>query len=393
MLQRAQARAERSPEPAGEDRQRPMFRSSGRADQVIAIEDRPSFLTLEDSWNALVEATDPQPFYRHEFIRIWIDNFAPRQPLHILTLQDDGGLIGALPLLRRRSRILGLPVRQLTSTANVHSCRFDVIAREPERAARAFVAHLAADRSWDMLQLTDVPEDGNAWHLFRAAERAGFPVASWESMRSPYVALPPSMDQLERALSAKFRSNLRRRRRKLEAHGRVSLERVDGGMELEGKLEEGFFLERSGWKGKSGTAIAQDISTRGFYSELARAAANRGYLSLFSLRLHGRATAFHYAFSKGRRYFLLKPSYSERLSDCSPGQLLVREVLADCVGRKMEEFDFLGPNMSWKQDWTSLARRHTWLWVLRDSGFGRALCRARFHWIPGLRRVVLRWIR
>lgn len=368
--------------------------NAGRADQVIAIGDRASFLALEDSWNALVEATDPQPFYRHEFIRIWIDNFAPRLPLRILAIQDErGGLTGALPLLQRRGQILGAPVRQLAATANVHSCRFDLIAREPERAARALVEHLAADRTWDVLQLTDVPEGGNAWHLFRAAERAGYPVASWESMRSPRVPLPSSIDQLESALSARFRSNLRRRRRKLEAQGRVSLERVDGGMELERKLEEGFVLERTGWKGQRGTAIAQDPSTRGFYSELARAAAHRGYLSLFLLRLDDRPVAFHYALSNGRRYFLLKPSYSERYDDCSPGQLLVREVLADCIGRHMEEFDFLGPNMSWKQDWTSQARRHTWLWVFRDSALGRALCRARFSWIPGVRRVVQRWIR
>ncbi|HME92563.1 MAG TPA: GNAT family N-acetyltransferase [Myxococcaceae bacterium] len=363
-------------------------------DRVIALADRASFAALEDPWNALVEATSAQPFHRHEFIRIWIDNFAPRQPLRILAVQDGrGGLTGALPLLERRSHILGMPVRQLAAAANVHSCRFDLIASEPERAARALFAHLAADRSWDMLQLSDVPEGGNAWHLFRAAQQAGFPVASWESMRSPYIPLPASMAELEGALPAKFRSNLRRRLRKLEWQGRVSLERVSGGLELEGKLEEGFSLERSGWKGESGTAIAQHPTTRGFYSELSRTAAHRGYLSLFFLRLNGRPVAFHYALSCGGRYFLLKPTYSERWSESGPGQLLVREVLSDCIGRGIQEFDFLGPNMSWKQDWTVRARRHTWLMVFRDSAFGRALCRARFDWIPGVRRVVQRWVR
>src|SRR5215510_10440037 len=127
-------------------------------DRVIALADRASFAALEDPWNSLVEATSAQPFHRHEFIRIWIDNFAPRQPLRILAVQDGrGGLTGALPLLERRSHILGMPARQLAAAANVHSCRFDLIASEPERAARALFAHLAADRSWDMLQLSDVP--------------------------------------------------------------------------------------------------------------------------------------------------------------------------------------------------------------------------------------------
>jgi CelD/BcsL family acetyltransferase involved in cellulose biosynthesis len=367
---------------------------AGTADQVKLLVDRPSFLALADGWNALVEATRCEPFHRHEFIRIWIDNFAPRGRLRVLLTQDpSGSLTGALPLLEERGRILGFPVRQLSAPANVHSCRFDLIAKEPESTARALLAHLAADRSWDVLQLPDVPEGGNAWALFREAERLGFPVVAWESMRSPYIPLPPSIEELERALSAKFRSNLRRRRRKLEALGGVSVERVEGALEVERKLEEGLLLEQAGWKGQSGTAIGQDPRARGFYSELARSAAHGGYLSLFFLRLEGQPVAFQYALSSRERYFLLKPSYLERLGDCSPGQLLVEEVLRDCIGRGMTEFDFLGPNMVWKQDWTKHERRHTWLLVFRDSAWGRTLCRARFKWIPGAKRIWQQWTR
>ncbi|WNG16327.1 GNAT family N-acetyltransferase [Cystobacter fuscus] len=362
--------------------------------RVVEVTDRAAFMALEPEWNALVQATADEPFYRHEFFRIWIDDFAPEARLRVLTLRDgEGRLTAVLPLMAERASLYGVPARQLSATANPHSCRFDLVAREPAEAAAAFFAHLRADKGWDVLRLTDVPEGGAGWHLYEAAKGAGMPVGTWESLQSPYIPLPATWEAYQASLSSKFKANCRRRRRKLEEKGRVTVERVEGGLDLEAKLEEGFALEASGWKGQRGTAMAQDGRTRGFYSELARTAAYDGRLALYYLRLDGRAVAFQYSLEYGGRYFLLKPGYDETLGDCSPGQLLMEEVLRECIGRGLREFDFLGPDMSWKRDWTDQVRRHTWLYVFNDSAFGRALCAAKFRWAPAAREVMARWKR
>jgi len=361
---------------------------------VGVVTDRATFVRLAPEWNSLVEATADQPFYRHEFLRIWIDNFAPGADLRILTLRDpDGRLSAALPLMAERASVYGVPVRQLSATANPHSCRFDMIARDPAAAAAAFVAWLRADRTWDLLRLTDVPDGGAAWALLAEARTSGLPTGTWESLRSPYVPLPATWDLFQARLHAKFKANCRRRRRKLEEKGKVALERVEGGPALDGVLEEGFALEQSGWKGGRGTAIAQDPATRGFYTELARDAAAARRLALSFLRLDGRPVAFQYGITYGGRYFLLKPGYDETLSDCSPGQLLTEDVMADCIARGLTEFDFLGPDMPWKRDWTDAVRRHTFLYAFADSAFGRALCAAKFRWAPAVKQRVARWRR
>lgn len=359
---------------------------------VREVNDRGGFLALEQEWNALVESAQDEVFYRHEFIRIWIDNFAPTSRLRILTARDASGtLCAALPLMEERSSLYGIPVKQLVATANPHSCRFDVIAPDPVAAAQAFFGYLKADRSWDLLRIIDVPEGGAAWHLHDAFRQGGFPVGTWESLHSPYIPLPAKHDELMARLSSKFKANVRRRRKKLEEKGPVTFRKIEGGQDLESHLEAGFGLEASGWKGERGTAIAQDKATRGFYSELARSAAYRGELSLYFLEVGGKPVAFHYGLTYGGRYFLLKPGYDEALKECSPGQLLVDEVLQDCVGKGLREFDFLGPNMVWKTDWTDKLRVHTWLYVFRDSRFGRALCTAKFKWVPMAKEAVARW--
>jgi CelD/BcsL family acetyltransferase involved in cellulose biosynthesis len=377
--------------PAGQVARNEVAVGPARISQVEEIRDRTAFVALEREWNALVAETDDQIFYRHEFFRVWIDNFARWGQLRALVIRDRAGrLEAALPLVARATRMYGVPIRELSSAANAHSCRFDLLARDPRAAASAFVAHLAADRSWDVLRITDVPEGGRARALVLEAEARGFLTGSWESQRSPYVLLPATPDELRARLDGKFKANLRRRRRKLEEKGRVQLERVEGGGNLERALEEGLALERSGWKGKGGTAIAQDEMTRGFYSELARAAADIGALALYSMRLNARPIAFHYALEYASRYLLLKPAYDESIKECSPGQLLMQEVLAACVERRLEQFDFLGPDMGWKRDWTDRVRPHEWLFIFRDGLLGRALREAKFRWIPALKEVANR---
>jgi len=236
----------------------PTPRSSSALDAVEVV-DRSGFLALEREWNDLVATTQDEPFYRHEFLRIWMTHFNPGTRLEILTTRDrTGKLAAAFPLMRTRGFICGLPARLGTSTGNAHSCRFDMVAEDASAAGRTFFAHLAADKSWDVLRIADVPDGGNAWHLYRAAERAGFPVGTWESQNSPYLPLPSSYQELQAGLSTGFKANLRRRRRRLEAMGTVRVDHVTGGPDLQARLDEGFAIERSGWKGKQGTAISQN---------------------------------------------------------------------------------------------------------------------------------------
>jgi hypothetical protein len=150
-------------------------------------------------------------------------------------------------------------------------------------------------------------------------------------------------------------------------------------------LEEGFALEKSGWKGREGTAIACDSKTRGFYAEWARKEAQTGSLSFYFLRLNGSPIAFQFGLSNGYAYFLPKTCYDEGHADCSPGQLLMDNVIEDCLARGIKEFDFLGPSMNWKLDWTSHVRPHYWLYIYGNNFCAKTLSSLRSWWSPVIR--------
>lgn len=359
--------------------------------RVEEVNDGARFAALEEEWNALVRETDDQLFFRHEFVRIWLEHFARDARIRVLLARDaEGRLTGALPLIEERATMYGVPVRQLVSASNAHSCRFDLIARDPTDAGESFFQFLAKDEEWDLIRLNDVPEGGRALALHRAAEQAGWPVGSWPSLRSPYVSLPKSFEVLQQALGSRFRSSLRRRRRRLAELGRVEVLRVSGPEDLDVYLERAYEIERSGWKGQNGTAIVQDARTLGFYTKLAHFAASAGALSLFFLLLDRKAIAFDLAMTYAGRYLTLKPGYDEAYAPYSPGQLLTESSLQDAIERGLTEFDLLGDDLPCKRDWTDRVRPHAWLFVFRNNGLGRLLRATKFKMAPTAKEVVAR---
>jgi CelD/BcsL family acetyltransferase involved in cellulose biosynthesis len=357
------------------------------------VRDVAGFEALAPEWDALVSRCDDQVFYSHSFLRCWLTHFAPRAALRVLTGRaPHGRLVAALALMEVKSRQYGLPVRQLVSLGNKHSGRFDMLAEWPPQAGAALASHLARDPSWDVLRLCDVPEHGSARALLHSLSQAGLPVGIWPSARSPYVLLPPSLEAWQARRRRELKA-LRRRRRRLEERGLVTLERVSHPHGLDALLSECLSLELRGWKGRGGTAIAQDRRTLGFYSELAHTAARTGHLALYLLRLDGRLLAFQLGLSHSGRYLALKPGYDEAFHEFSPGQLLTEGLLQDCIARGLSECDLLGDDTPSKRVWTDSARPHGWLYVFRDTLAGRALWSAKFRWAPAARRVVRRWAR
>lgn len=366
-------------------------RGEGRpAIEVTSLRGGSAIAATEEEWRRLHgAATRPEPFLHPGWIRIHLASFEDEAAFRLVVVRRNGRLVALLPLVEEAARWRGLAYRRLRSASGVHSCRFDLLAEEGEEGAAvpAIFEHLDALR-WDVLELRDVPAGGRAERLVAHARERGFPVGAWESMRTPYIVLPDERAELHARLSSKFRANLRRRRRRLGEGGRISFSRsTRADPEW---LERFYRLEAAGWKGRRGTAIAADPRTRAFYDRLAAWAAEEGILSLASLDREGEPVAMHFGLAGEGVVYLPKPAYDERFASCSPGQLLMEEVLGDAIDRGMGVFDFLGPQMDWKMDWTDRLLPHSWHFVHRPTPRGKALYLARRKIGPWIARLLAR---
>ncbi len=317
----------------------------------------------------------------------------------LLVAYQGDTIVAALPLVAERRRLAGVPARLLRSLSDDHSQRFDLwLDPGPAgaAAASALITHLGQRGDWDAVELQSVPACAAAARLVAAARAARLPVGTWPSMTSPYLLLPSNAAELDSQLSNKFRGNLRRRARKLEADvGPLTLERIDGDGPgaavdraiLDAALDEGFALEAAGWKGELGTAIACDPRLRARYRTLAHAFAALGRLACYFLKAGARRVAFHFALVDDDTYYLFKPGCDPKLASYGLGHLLVDAVARDLIARGIREFDFLGDDMPWKREWTNQTRTHGFDYVFAPTLRGRALAAWKLRLVPGAKRL------
>jgi len=358
-----------------------------------------AFASIRGEWNDLAAGSASEPFLRHEYIAAFLANFLPESPLWVATLREASGrLLAALPLVRGVCSIVGFRARALMSPTNVHSLRFDLLVEDSGgvdtnagAAAIRVLEHLLSEERWDVVMIADVPADGRAWGILRAARSLGLPSGAWEAQRSPYIELNRSHDDLMGGLRAKFRANLRRRRKRLAEIGEVTMERLAGEALNESHLEECLAIESSGWKGQQGGAASLEASVSGFHRDLFREPSHRRLLVLYRLKLAGQTLAFHYGIELNGVFFLVMTSYNESFGLFSPGHLLTEDVLRDCAARGIRRFDFLGCDLPWKLEWTSLTQPHHWLFIFRDSLKGRFLHRLKFVWTVAARQLLTNW--
>ena len=338
---------------------------------------------LAVEWRKLcAEGRCAQPFFQPEWIAAYLRAFAADNQLIVFTVRRQGKLRAVLPLIAETATLHGVPVRKLRSPSNVHSCRFDLVVGDEDEAEtiNALWQALHQRKNWDVIELLDVPEGGAGEELLRLATAEGHRGGQWGQPSGAYLVLPEAGNvevMLQELTSSKLRKSLRYYRRNLEQQGALRFSRC---VLEDQQLRERFYqLESAGWKGAEGTAIACAAQTLQFYDEVAGAAANLGYYTIYSLALNERIIAMQFGLTYGGRFHLLKPAYDESFSEFSPGQLLTYEVLSDLLARGRTEYDFMSPPSEWKSRWAKAVRPQSHLYIFRRGLMGHALYAWKFH--------------
>ncbi|MFL5363528.1 MAG: hypothetical protein ACJ78U_21380, partial [Myxococcales bacterium] len=162
---------------------------------VETLEGRDAFNALEREWNAaLAKGPRNEPMLRHEWLKAWIENFAPGATLRTFVARTGKELHVAVPLLESLDRDADtcfVPLTTWSLPVNDHSQRGGILlgARGIEALPAVFESIVAA-AGWDRLRLRDLPHGAADWTIRDRAEAAGLRCGIWTSLESPYRALP-----------------------------------------------------------------------------------------------------------------------------------------------------------------------------------------------------------
>jgi CelD/BcsL family acetyltransferase involved in cellulose biosynthesis len=317
---------------------------------------------VADEWDALADRTASVPWFRPGWFRAWYEAFAPGEE-QVLTVRAGPGsaVVGVVPLREERGVI--------RSATNWHTPEFCLLA---DSDALESLAGALVQRRPHRIELQFVDSEDPGTSAFRAAaESAGYTILARQLERSPYIETGGDWKSYVAERSGKLLRELRRRRRRLEAEGRFEFEVHDGTERLEELLEEGFRVEAASWKSAAGSAIASEPSTRRFYGEIGRWAADRKWLRLAFLRLDSKPFAFDFALEEGGVHYLLKTGYDPAYGRFAPGMLLRHEMIARAFAEGLRSYEFLGNDEPWKLEWTTTVRRRELLQAFAPTVRGR----------------------
>lgn len=314
---------------------------------VRLVEGAQALSSLEQGWERL-RGPLASPMQSFAWARACVESFHRDHSLSLVVLGELERPLALAPLVRRertRPELIGVSeLSEPTDFLYSGTEALDVLARALVRLD----APLRLGRV-----LTGSPLSGA---LQRAFQRRGLVFTS--GLHScPFIPLDAGWTEPESKLNAGRRSDLRRMRRRAEKLGPVRCEVLSPTpAELEPLLQAALEVEARSWKGRQGTALLRDPSRLSFFQRYARAAAERGELRLCFLWIGERPAAMEFAVETSGSFWILKIGYDEAFASCSPGVLLLVEVIRHAALRGLRTFEFLGGKEPWTQVWTQHER-------------------------------------
>jgi len=155
----------------------------------------------------------------------------------------------------------------------------------------------------------------------------------------------------KQSLGKKLRSNLRRSRKQFEELPGNQILIIKSDLAKPENLETFIKLERSGWKGKTGSAISNKDDFLVFFRNLCEELTNRKWIEWYFLRAEDKYIAGYLTIVFGKSCYIFKTGYNEQYQYLSPGTIVTEIMLEEIFNREgIDEINFYS-DFEWLNKW------------------------------------------
>ena len=284
---------------------------------------------LAAEWAALADsASEPNAFAEHWFVAASLPTMAAGREVRLMEARRGGRLIGLLPVAVETG-YARLPVRLVMNWC--HDQMFlgtPLVAAGEEAAFWAAILDALGKADWapNFLHLRGMVEGGP---VLRGLGGRGAIVHS--EMRAFLESDLGPEAYFAKAVRQKKRKEIRRQRNRLAELGPIEARVLDDSAALDAWCDTYLAIEKAGWKGAAGSALACDGATERFFRAAVRAASDAGRLQFLRLDVGGRTVAMLVNFLTPPGSFTFKTVFDEDYRRFSPGVQIQLENLANIL--------------------------------------------------------------
>jgi CelD/BcsL family acetyltransferase involved in cellulose biosynthesis len=304
------------------------------------------FAAVAEAWDVLA-ASLATPLACHAWYSAALDaQHGHRIALSVILVWDGIHLAAAAPLILDQAHV---PARLIPIDGFVGE-PFRLLYRDAETFASLIAACAGMRRPILFRRLVGTESD-----LAKLAGtlRSNSAVICKPRHASATVRLPDDFGAFEAAMSSSRRATHRRKWRAAQRdHGEIETEfATPNPASVPQYLARLWAIEGSGWKQRSGTALAADSRTANFVKQVAERFSQKGMLVLAFLKIGGRDAACRLLLQERSGWFEIKIGFEEEFARFSPGALLMHETLREGCRRGIKTYDFLGLYENWQDQW------------------------------------------
>ena len=314
---------------------------------------------IESDWDSLARGV---PFRTREWLHSWWRHYGRLGQLFTpVVFNDEGELIGALPLYLSRSTRHGSVLRPMGS-GEVCSDYLSLLCQPADEALIVetisdFLCDDAALR-WDLLQWDGVdPEDSALLKLADALELRGHLVHRRESHRCWRVHLPETWEDFLAVLSKSHRKQLRKLDKRVLSTDRARLHCVQSSEDLEQAWNILVDLHQKRWTelGEPGCFASEHF--KAFHHEACYWLLSNRQLRLYWLELDGQPVAAEYQLAGGGITYCYQSGLDPDQIDENPGQILTMATIQQAIAEGQHAVDFLRGDEPYKAHWRAEPRQ------------------------------------
>jgi CelD/BcsL family acetyltransferase involved in cellulose biosynthesis len=321
--------------------------------RITEVDSYSDFLALEDRWKDVLQRCEHSVFSTWEWLSIWWKYYGNDKRLVILLAEENNKIVGIAPLMYSVHSMFGLREGKIEFIGTANSDYNDfIIADKREECLPLFIDYLNdLPEKWNYIELTDVKENSKCITVFSKT------LKDLKLLyKCPYTILPKSYDAFLKGLSHDRRWRIRRDLRRLKKDFKVEFADYSGIQSCDDGMRWLFELHQKRFEARGYPGAFADSKSRSFHLDIARSFAQKGWLSLFLLKLSDNIVAALYGFRYQAKFYQYQMGFDSRYSKYSIGNQLIAYTIGKCIEDELLEFDFLRGESPHKDHWTTTAR-------------------------------------